>query len=104
MGKDKTVSGTYNEKQGQISIYPLVNTGNKQTPLKLDIDFLTKEKDFIGFVFSTSIRTLIEEVLHVKYGSKYGKEKGLTREELETDVRQMTEFYFSKLTEWMETC
>ena len=70
----------------------------------MDIDFLTNEEVFTDFVFSTSVRTLIEEVLHIKYGSKYEKKKGLTRGELETKVRKLTESYFSILSEWMETC
>lgn len=102
IGKDKTIAGTHSEKRGQISIYPLVDIGDKRTPLKTDVDFLADEEVFVDFVFSTSVRTLIEETLHTKYGSKYERKMGLTRGELEARVRELTESYFNILLEWME--
>jgi len=89
--------GTYNAKLGQISIFNRMEIP-EDTPkhkMKWLIDML-EDKKIVEGIFIESVLNLIHEVLHVKYSNDYMEEHGLTRDEIENKVKNLSEKYLDE--------
>lgn len=98
---DRQRAGYYNEIRRQISVHPFIFNSEKDIPdwIKKSVVMKESEPALIFMIIVDQMKTMIHEILHLKYDSGYRKKHDLTKNQVEEIVDDSSKEYFSKFLE-----